>query len=133
MSEELMVTENSEMTETKQLSFAERLEIAKAATSFESIWEFVKRGDTLKIDAKRILVVPMQTVDNDTGEVLTRHRCVFVATDGRCYGTTSQAVQTVVETLFTALQTSDFEESVPCVFTMATSRGGNDFVQLTIA
>lgn len=141
--EEMEVAESStqELVEAKPqginqlegLTFAERLEIAKIATSFESLWEKTKGGDVV-IEVDKMLVQDCEQVDPQTGEVTAKKRTYFHdAKSGVAYASTSDAVYASALPIMQVMGPwQNWESAITITFFRALSRGGNEYLALRI-
>lgn len=115
----------------EELSFQEKVELARVITNFESIWPAVRDGDDLKLNVVNIICVPTDVTDRETGEVVGKNRTIFVTVDGEAWASTSDVVYSTVETIAGIFGApSTWEEPLELTFRAQRSNNNQQFVNV---
>lgn len=116
------------------LSFVDKMKLAQAATNFSNIWDEVRDGDELVIEAVNIITVNIDKLDETTGEVVTNTRTIFIEPDGRSWATCSDAVYSFANMIHSIFGPADtWEDAIPLRFSRKVSKNGNFFVNTDFA
>lgn len=114
-----------------EMSFDDKIRLARAATNFQSIWEALKSQPEVKLDVVDIIAMEVDQLDRNTGEVVGKHRSTFLCADGSAWSTTSDAVANTVITMRAIFGApSTWEHPIPLTFVKSESKNGNPFVNI---
>lgn len=109
-------------------SMADRLEVFDAVNNADNLKDMV--GKTITISD--VIIQPVDTTDERTGEPVTRNRIVCVTPEGDAYGCMSTGIETAMKNLFAIVGMPTWEPAIKFDVVQRRGKKGYDFLTLEL-